>query len=157
MLKIVNSTTKKLRIALCVLFILILFTNSLPYIYGLNAEGQIAYFTPIDLLLYINATTDNTQLADGLQSLQTVAVSYIVFFIIPIVGFLFAALDKQRNLKNAAGILCSIAGVLAVIYLVGPQFLCIGSLLAMLLYLVTLFLSVLGVFARYIKTPEEQK
>lgn len=155
MLKIVNKTTKKLRIALIVFFLFILFANSLPFIYGSNANNELQYFTPVDMILFITAYTDDATMTESVRALQTAGASYLTFFIIPIIGFLFAAFDKERNLKNVVGIICSISGVLAIIYLVGPQFLCIGSLIVLFLYLVTFMLSIYGMFARYLKVSDK--
>ena len=156
MLKIVNKTTKKLRIALIEFFLIILFANSLPFIQGSNANNELQYFTPGEMLLLRTSYTDDAAMTESVKALQTAGASYLTFFIIPIIGFLFAAFDRERNLKNIAGILCSIAGVMAIIYLVGA-YISIGALAVLFLYLVTFMLSIYGMFARYLKVSDKQE
>lgn len=116
--------------------------------------NELDYYTAIDLFLEVTTIIeDNPQ---EQSALSTVAWSAALFFVIPLIGFFFAALDKARNLKNVAGILCSIAGVMAIVFIVGPSYLSIGSLGALLLYLVTFLVSMFGIFARYIVTPEKE-
>ncbi|MDD5795899.1 MAG: hypothetical protein PUD24_03055 [Oscillospiraceae bacterium] len=154
MLKIVNKTTKKLRIALVVLFLLILMANSFPFFQGLNSDGKLCYYTAIDMFLEVTSIVENQAQQNALMA---VSWSSIVFFIFPIVGFFFAILDKERNLKNVAGIICSIAGVMAIVYIVGPEFLSIGSLIALLLYFATFLVSVFGMLARYLVNNDESE
>lgn len=153
MLRIENKTTKKLRIALIVLFLLILLANSLPFFQGLQSDGKLYYYTATDMFLHVTSTVENP---DDQSALMTVAWASALFFILPVIGFFFAALDKDRNLKNIAGVICSIAGVMAIIYIVGPEFLSLGSMIALLLYLATFLVSVFGMLARYLITQETE-
>lgn len=113
----------------------------------------LKYYTATDLFLEVTTITDNPQ-EQG--ALSTVALSSAIFFVIPIIGFLFAAFDKARNFKNIAGILCSILGVFAIVYIVGPEYLSIGSLAALLFYLAAFLVSMFGIFARYLVSPEKE-
>ncbi len=115
--------------------------------------NTLKYYTAIDLFLEVTTIIDDPQQQGALS---TVAWSSAIFFVIPIVGFFFAALDKSRNLKNIAGIVCSIAGVMAIVFIVGPSYLSIGSLGALLLYLATFLVSIFGVFARYLVNSDKE-
>lgn len=154
MLRIVNKTTKRLRVALVVLFLLIVVANSFPFFQGLQSDGTLYYYTATDMFLNVTSVVDNP----GDQSaLMTVAWASALFYVIPVVGFFFAVLDRDRNLKNVAGVICSIAGVLAIIYIVGPEFLSIGSLAALLMYIATFLISVYGMLARYLISSDDNK
>lgn len=115
--------------------------------------NELKYYTAFDLFLEVTTIIDNPQ---EQSALSTVAWSSAIFFVIPVIGFFFAALDKARNLKNIAGLLCSISGVIAIVFIVGPSYLSIGSLGALLLYLVTFIVSMFGIFARYLVIPEKE-
>lgn len=116
--------------------------------------NTLKYYTAIDLFLEVTTTIENAQ---EQSALQAVTWSSALFFVIPVIGFFFAALDKARNLKNIAGILCSIAGVVAIVFIVGPSYLSIGSLAALLLYLATFVISMFGIFARYLVDSDKEK
>ena len=115
---------------------------------------KLIYYTAIDLFLEVTTIVENPA-EQG--ALMTMAWSSLIFFAIPIIGFFFCLLDKERNLKNVAGLLCSVAGIFSITYIAG-QYLSIGSLCAIVLYLVTFFLSMLAICARYIvNTNEDDK
>ncbi len=150
MQKIVNKTTKKLRIALMVIFLLIVFANSFPFFQGQQSDGRLYYYTATDLFLEVTTITENP-VDQG--PLTAVAWSSALFFVIPIAGFLFAAFDRERNIKNVAGIILSAMGALAITFIVGP-YMSLGSLAAIILYFATFLISVFGIFARYIVQEE---
>ncbi len=116
---------------------------------------KLIYYTAIDMFLEVTTIVENPE---DQSALSAMAWSSLIFFAIPIIGFFFFLLDRERNLKNVAGILCSVAGIFAITYIAGP-YLSIGSLCAIVLYLVTFFLSMLAVCARYIvnTTSEDKK
>ena len=115
---------------------------------------KLIYYTAIDMFLEVTTIVENP--ADQ-GALMAMAWSSVLFFAFPIIGFFFFILDRERNLKNVAGLLCSVAGIFSITYIAGP-YLSIGSLFAIILYLVTFFLSMLGICARYIvNTNSEDK
>lgn len=154
MLRIVTKNTQRLRFTLAIMFLLILIANSFPFFQGIQSDGKLFYYTAIDLFLEVTTVVED---ASAQSALATVAWSSAIFFVLPIVGFFFAILDKERNLKNVAGILCSILGVMAIVFIVGPAFLSIGSLFALLMYLATFLISVFGIFARYVVNNQPQQ
>lgn len=60
-----------------------------------------------------------------------------LFLILPLAGFLTASFDKHRNIKCIVGFLSSVGGIVAIIYMIGPQYVSIGATLALLLYIVS--------------------
>lgn len=106
-------------------------------------------YTVLDMISNIGATTGNTN-TEGI--LSTLGLCYILFLIIPIVALGFQIFDRKYNLKNVVGIICSALGVICILYFVGPGYLCFGSMIALLLYLFSAFMSVMGIFARFLKT-----
>ena len=84
-----------------------------------------------------------------------------IFFIIPIAGFFFCALDKERNMKNIVSIICCLLGVLSILTMVSYT-ISLASVIALLLYILICFLTTLSIFARFTdkdatKAPVKQK
>lgn len=136
-----TKQSKRLRVALCVFFLIHIYLCSIPFVLIYNEEtNESLSYTVIDLLLMFRI--------GNAAELARLSMLSAIFIIIPAAGFFFAAFDKQRGLKFGVGIACSILGATVVTILIGPAMLSIGSLLALLLYIITLFLSVLGLFSR---------
>ncbi|MCD8026024.1 MAG: hypothetical protein LUF33_03595 [Clostridiales bacterium] len=148
-----NKTRKRLRLTLCVLYLFEIIFCTMPYLQGYDSSGNLATYSVIDMLSYLGGELPET--ADG-SAFQTYTIFMFVFFIIPIVGFLFCAFDKQRNLKNIVSVICCLLGVLSILALVSYG-LSLGSLLALLVYLVICFLTTLSMFARITDKEENQK
>jgi len=143
MLKIENSATKKIRVAQIVLFLIQIFLTTTPYIWAGRFELETkSSYTPFELVTYIGGSDETTQ----------IGLICSIFLIIPIIALGFQIFDRQYNLKNVVGLICSFLGVFAITYIIGPAYICYGGIFALLLYLVTFFLSVMGIFARYLKT-----
>ena len=92
-----NKTRKNLRIAQCVLYLIQIVLCTFTYVRIPNPDnpGEYLYRTVPDMLAYMGASFDV-----GQDAMHAYVPFYLIFFIIPIVGFFFCALDKQRNLKN---------------------------------------------------------
>ncbi len=151
MLKVQNKTTKRIRVVQIILFLIQIFLTSQPFVWGgvILPQYKKSTFTVLDMISYIGADSISKQ---GENALVTIGILYILFLIIPIIAVGFQIFDREYNLKNIVGIICSTAGVLCIIYLVGPQYLCFGSMIALILYIFSAFMSVMGIFARYLKT-----
>ena len=67
----------------------------------------------------------------------------------------FQIFDFHYNLKNIVGFIVSVAGVYMVLNFVGLPNLGIASLLALILYVFSAFMSVMGMMARYVQTKED--
>lgn len=102
-------------------------------------------FTVFDMISYIGAA------GNGTSQLTTIGLCYILFLVIPAVALGFQLFDRKYNLKNIVGIICSAAGILCILYFVGAPYICFASMISIILYLLTAFLSVMGIFARYLK------
>lgn len=147
MLKIENKSTNRIRVFQIILFIIQIFLTVTPFIGQgyLNSEKS---YTVIGMMSYIGSRGEAS-------SLTVIGLCYSLFLILPVVAVLFQAFDRKYNLKNIVGILCSGAGVMLIIYFVGPAYLALGSFAALLLYLLTFFMSVMGMMARLVKTEEK--
>lgn len=139
-----NKTRKRLRIAQCIFYLIEIFLCTMPFIQGVGSDGRLYSYSVFDLIGYIGGNAPET--AEGAAFLNYVLFTPIVV-IIPIIGFFFCALDKQRNLKNFVSILCCLAGVIVILLFAGAA-LSLGSLLALLIYLLISFLTTMAMFAR---------
>lgn len=154
MLKVENKSTKRIRIVQIIVFLIQIFLTSQPFVWGgaFLPQYKKSTFTVLDMISYIGATTENA--ADA-SKLTIIGLWYIVFLVIPVIALGFQLFDRQYNLKNIVGIICSFAGVIAIIYLVGAANICFGSTIALILYLFSAFMSVMGIFARLVKPKDE--
>ena len=127
--KVENPKAKRLRITLCVLFIVNIFCLEMPFV--ALQDGKVYYQrTALEVISFLTA-----------DRWQALGATYLVFLILPIVGLLFAIFDKKRNIKCAVAILCSVAGVIAITMMIG-LYLSIGSLISIFVYLIIIVLSV---------------
>lgn len=148
-----DRRTKPLRLWMCASFIAEIILLATPYIAMTDQNGVYYSKTILELILSMD-------IAD-IQWLK-IGILAIVFAIIPIIGFFFAAFDKNSCVKCAVGCICSFAGIAALTFAI-PQFsstMAVGAMLAMILYLLIFVLSVslalktIGVKA--LKKQEEQ-
>ena len=149
MLKIQNKSTKRIRVAQIIFFLIEIFLTSFPFVWGgVISEKSVSAYTVLDIISFIGANTGN---ADKDSMLNTLGLCYTLFLIIPVIAVGFQIFDREYNLKNIAGLLCSAIGITLIIYFVGPQYICIGSVVALIVYLITFFMSFMGMIARCLK------
>lgn len=151
MLKVQNKSTKAIRVIQIIIFLIQIFLTSWPYVWGGTILPQFkqSTFTALDMISNIGSTTGNAQTE---QALNVMGLCFISFLIIPIIAVGFQIFDRYYNLKNIVSLLCSALGIVCLILFVGARYLCFGSMCAMILYLVSAFLSVMGMFARNLKS-----
>lgn len=144
-----NKTRKGLRITLCVMYLFLMVFCALPFIQIVQGDQLVAQ-TVFEMLFNVTG-------AGG--EFTSYALLYSIFFIIPLVGFFFCALDRYRNLKNIVSLICCLGGVVAILAIIPVPYLSLGSLLSLILYIITCFISSLSLMARIAepKKKEEQK
>ncbi len=120
---------KKLRIAMCVFFFFQMVACTLPFAQGVGYGKQFETASPLGLAFYL---IGGEYTVFGLMCL--------LVLIVPMVGFLFCALDKERNIKNIVSLLCCFAGVYLVL-LVSNRYPSLGTIVAILLYIILVFLA----------------
>ncbi len=139
-----NKNVKKFRIALIVFFVFVELTNILPYMVVVdtkNNTGQIVTVTE----MIITPFTVNEPFIGIVSSL---------FLVIPFIGILIAAIDTTRKIKAFAGIITSILGIVAIFTIVTPTYIAIGSLLALVFYVITLIISFALFLAKKVQISE---
>ncbi len=140
-----NKQRKRLRISMCVLYLIEVFLCTFPYWQGV--EDNVLYtYSVLDFLSLLGGSAGTADQANFSQ-LQSALPFFFLFLIIPVIGFFFCLFDKYRNLKNIVSIICCLGGVLSILLIVSYG-LSLGSLIALLLYIVICFITTLSMFAR---------
>lgn len=140
-----TKTRKKLRIAMSVLYLLQIVVCTMPFIHNFQADGKITSASPFfmfTLLFGVVSGLDATAV--------TMCILCIMMILIPIIGFLFCALDKERNLKNLVSLACCLAGVF-IILTIPSQYISIGAVIAIIFYVVIMFLTSIAMVMRLSK------
>lgn len=149
-----NKTRKRLRITLCVLYLLQLVFCAWPY-YAFIQDGQIVSNSVYEMLSALGTGNVIGVSQSEFDAINRALPMYFIPVIIPIIGFFFCAFDKERNLKNVVSLLLALGGVVTILYLVPLSLLSLGSLFALLDYLLISFLSSISIMARYTKSKED--
>lgn len=145
-----NKTRKRLRIVLCICYLLEIVLCAWPF-YQYSQNGTIVSNSVFEMLGALGVGNVNGVSSSDFSAVTTFLPLNFIFVIVPIVGFFFCALDKQRNLKNIVSLICCLVGVVSILTIVTINLLSFGSLLALLLYLLTSFLSTFSMMARVAK------
>lgn len=151
MLKIQNKSTKRIRIVLIIFFIIQIFLTSqsfLRFIY----KGKLYSYTVLDMIYMI---FKHDASVDMLSKTGISVMLFSLFLILPVIALGFQLFDFYYNLKNIVGIIVSVAGVYMVLNFVGLPNLGGGSVLTLIIYVLTAFMSVMGMLARYVKSKDE--
>ena len=146
---------KKLRITMCVLYLLQIVICTLPYFQDIkfNEDGLVTLASPFNMFIILFNVTSPLD-----SSVVAISVICVALILIPIIGFFFCAFDKQRNLKNIVSVICCFAGVFLIAMLLGNEnvkFMSIGAVLAILLYIIIMFITSIAMVMRLSKDEEE--
>ena len=152
MLKIQNKTTKRIRIIQIIAFMILILLTSQPFLRGTVDGKTLEYFSALKMISFIGARDANGQY---LSEIGTPAIAFLAFLILPVIALMFQIFDFNYNIKNVVGFIASFLGVVCIIYFVGPAYLASGSLLTLIMYIFTAFMSVMGMMARYLQTNKE--
>ena len=151
-----NKTRKRLRITQCILFLAqILFcTFTFVQIPSPDPSKVGFYATVFDMFGYLGGEFPDTAQSAAFSSVLPV---FFIFLVIPVVGFFFCALDKERNMKNIVSIICSLLGVFSILTIVSLNFISYGSLLALLCYILISFITAFAIMARLVDDSNTNK
>ncbi len=136
-----TKTRKRLRIALCIFYLFEIVLCAWSFIRIPSPDGtKILSRSVFEMLSYMGQTPDE-------RGFQLTIAFFLLFPIIPIIGFFFCALERKRNLHNLVSLLCCLGGILSILLVVTPQSIHYGSLFSMLLYIFIAFLSSFSMMA----------
>ncbi len=148
-----NKTRKRLRITQCVLYLFqIVFCSTFNFVRVVDPEtGNVAFRTVFGMLGYMMSDFSDVVLGAEFASVLPV---FFIFPIVPIVGFFFCALDKERNMKNIASLICCLVGVFTITNFLGINMLTYGSVFALINYILISFITAIAMMARLTKDAE---
>ncbi len=81
----------------------------------------------------------------------------MVLILIPIINFLFCALDKERNLKNIVSVISCFTAVFLILSFIPRQNISIGSIVAIMVYVLIMFITSIAMVMRLSKDVEDKK
>jgi len=150
-----NKTRKKLRITQCVFYLILILLCTFTYVRIPNPTqaGSYFYATVFDMLGYMGGTFPDIPATEALKSYIPF---FLIFPVIPIVGFFFCALDKERNMKNIVSLVCCLLGVFSILFIVTLNFIDIGSMLSLLVYILVSFITTIAMMARIVDNSEKK-
>lgn len=151
MLKVQNKSTKRIRIVLIIFFMIQIFMTSQSFL-RFYYDGKVYSYTVLDMIYMI---FKHDASVDLLSNLGISVMLFSLFLILPVIALGFQLFDFYYNLKNVVGVIVSIAGVFMVLNFVGLANLGGGSVLTLIFYIFTAFMSVMGMMARYVKTSDD--
>lgn len=124
-----TKRARRLRLAVCVFYVMTITFCALPYIQIYSEDGSIHTMTLFNMIV------------DGFRlGWPSVSIIAIIMVAVPVAGFLIEAFDKTRCIKCVSGMICSFAGIALICFGVGGIF-SLGGLLSILSYIVIMFLS----------------
>lgn len=145
-----NKTRKRLRLVLCFLYLVEIVMCSFPF-YQYVEDGKLITNSVFEMLSALGAGNTIGISDSAFSAVATMLPMNFIFVIVPIIGFFFCALDKERNMKNIASLICCLVGVISILTIVTVNLLSLGSLIALLLYILISFLSSFSMLARVAK------
>lgn len=152
MLKVQNKATKRIRIVLIISFMAHILLTGTAYFLSFPYNGKLYQYTVLDMIYMIFKHNASADLFSGAG---IPVMMFSLFLILPVIALGFQIFDFYYNIKNIVGIIVSISGVYMILNFVGLPYIGTASMLALLLYIFTAFMSVMGMMARYIKTNED--
>lgn len=145
------KTRKKLRYAMCALYLLEIVICTMPFVHYFKPDGSIISASPFFMITMLFGVISGLD-----ATVVTMCVLCILMVVLPTIGFFFSALDKERNIKNLVSILCCLASVFIILNIPG-SYMSIGAVLAILLYVVIMFLTSIAMVMRLSKDEEESR
>ena len=137
---------------LIITFMIQILLTATAYFLRFVYNGELHQYTVLDMIYMIFKHDASADLFSGVG---IPVMMFSLFLILPIVALGFQIFDFHYNLKNIVGFIVSVAGVYMVLNFVGLPNLGIASLLALILYVFSAFMSVMGMMARYVQTKED--
>ena len=134
-----KSTTNKIRLTVCGLYIAQVFFLTSGYI-RIDEKTKGVFYSCFSAIFY-------SIKAGNVEAI----IQSIVVALIPILGFFIFSFDKKRNIKNIYGVLSSVVEVFLIIGMTnGLANLGWGSTLSIILYFPIVFLSAIGIFSNIV-------
>lgn len=140
-----NKPRKATRIILCFLYFFELVLCAVPF-YGYLKNGKLIVDSVFATISRIGSNNSN------LTPLNIFIPLSFIFIIIPIIAFFVLVFDKQTNIKNIVSLIFSVICIILLIFVVGFNYMNIGAIFALILYVNILQVTILSMMSRLIKS-----
>lgn len=128
-----TKRTKRIRVFICVLYVITIALCALPFVQVYSPDGKtIQSFTVFNMIF--------DGFNQGGSSIGT-AIYGLFLVLLPVIGFLFESFDKSRCFKCLTGVLCPIICVAMICFGPGWSF-GFGAMFSIITYLLICFFSV---------------
>lgn len=127
-----NKRVKRLRITCAVFFFIEVILTTFPYIWGPLEDGTMGELTAFQMMIQIGGYKNSNAVM--------LAVFCAVFVIFPLAGFFVMILDKKTYWKYLVSASCCIICSALITFGISG-YIDIGAVVAMLLYILILFLT----------------
>lgn len=129
---------------MCFFYLLEILLCTMPFIHGQKIGAQelisASPFYMVYILFGVMGEMDPGSIV--------FCVTCIVLILLPVIGFFFCALDKERNLKNIVSVLCCLIGVFLIMFTIPTAYMSLGAILAVLLYIIIMFITSIAMVMR---------
>lgn len=146
-----TGTRKRLRIAMCAMYLLQIVFCTFPFIHYLSAEGKVSAASPFFMVFMLFGMVANLT-----QEMTLFCALSIAIIVIPVTGFFFCALDKEYNMKNIASAICCVLGVYLTL-VVSRRAVSFGAVFTLLFYIILMLLTTFAMVMRLSKDDDQKK
>lgn len=146
-----TGTRKKLRIAMCAMYLLQIVFCTFPFIHYISAEGKASAASPFFMVFMLFGMVANLT-----QEMTLYCALSIGLIVIPVAGFFFCALDKEFNMKNIASVLCCVLGVYLTL-VVSRRAISFGAVFTLLFYVILMLLTTFAMVMRLSRDDDEKQ
>ena len=150
MKKVVETKQRKrIRITMCVLYLLQILMCTFPFVMLGNGEKfkDESVFSMIYKPLFGGGDIDRV---GGFVTF----LPYVLLVILPVIGFFLCALDRERNIKNVCALLISLIGVMLILSAVPGYAILFGAVVQILTYIILTFMATAAMLSRLNKEPD---
>lgn len=141
---------KKLRLVICVLYLIQITICTLPFFESTNLDFKLPWLSPFYLVIFMFQSFSGT--------IALASILCLLLILVPVIGFFACALDKERNIKNIISIFCCLAGVFLITAMLGGnnvKYISYGAIFAILMYFLIMMLTSVAMVMRLSKDVEE--
>lgn len=133
---------------MCFFYLLQIVVCTMPFIQYIDPDGNITSASPLFMFTLLFGAVSGLD-----DTTVKMCILCIFMIVIPMIGFLFCALDKERNLKNLVSVLCCFAGVFIILSIPKP-FISLGAIIAVVLYIIIMIMTSVAMVMRLSKDEE---
>lgn len=142
-----NKKSKRQRITLAVLYFIQVVLTTFPFMWGINSSGEIKQLTAFEIAIQPGGYADTSEVK--------MAIIFGILLLFPAVCFFFCVLNKTL-LKNFVSVVCCLTCACIITFGIGAM-IAMGAVVALLLYILILFITTMNMFSTVAIEQTENK